>query len=84
MSRPKKTISDRRLEVFTRSYKIGKASTGFQEPDVARALGISDRSLRRNKRSLNAISVEQFITLGKVFNWSDEDFLEIIRAEARR
>lgn len=84
MPRPKKTTADRRAEIFIRNYKIGKAKTGFQEPDVARALEISESTLRRNKKSPGKFSVDQIVTLGKVFDWSDEDFLAIIRTEVRR
>lgn len=84
MPRPKKTTADKRTEIFARNYRIGKARTGFQEPDVARALGVSESTLRRNKKSPGKFSVEQLATLGKVFEWSDEDCMAIIWPNERR
>lgn len=81
MPRPKKTTADRRAEIFLRNYKIGKAKTGFQEPDVARALEISESTLRRNKKSPGKFSIDQIATIGKVFGWSDADYLAILRPE---
>lgn len=85
MPRPRKTTADKRVEIFSRNYRMGKARTGFHEPDVARALGISESTLRRNKKSPGEkFSVEQLAILGNVFEWSDEDFLAIIRPEERK
>lgn len=79
MPRLKKTTADKRAEIFIRNYKIGKAYIGFLDSDVARALDISEATLRKRRKNPGKFSVDQLATLGKIFNWSDEDFLAIIR-----
>lgn len=76
MPRPRKTGEDKRAEIFIRLYKIGKAATGFQEPDVSRAISITERTLLEKKKNPGKFSVDQFVTLGRVFDWSDEEFLQ--------
>lgn len=75
MPRPRKTEEDRRAEIFIRNYKIGKAKIGFLDPDVARVVGITERTLSEKKKAPGKLRVEQMVTLGKVFGWSDEDFM---------
>lgn len=82
MSRPKKTHEDRRTEVFSKMYKIGKAKTGFLDPDICRAFGISGPTLREKKKFPgDRISIAQLETFGEMFGWSDADYLAVLRPE---
>ncbi len=78
MPRARKTPAEKRAEVFLRNYNIGKARTGFQEPDIARALGISQSSLYRRKVSPDKFTFGQVLTLNRLFGWTADELSSII------
>lgn len=80
MPRLKKTEAQRRAERFDEHYRVGKARLKLNEPDIAAALGVSEATLYRYKRSPGKL-FDLFVRLGDVFGWSDEDYLDIIRAQ---
>lgn len=79
MPRLKKTAAQRRAERFDEHYRVGKARLKLHEPEIAAALGVSEATLYRYKRSPEKL-FDLFVRLGDVFGWSDEDYLDIIRA----
>lgn len=84
MARLKKTETQRRAERFDEHYRVGKARLKLQEPNIAAALGIGESTLRKYKRnpmSNTSFSFGQVVRLGDILGWSDEDFLDIIRAQ---
>lgn len=81
MPRLKKTEAQRRAERFDDHYRTSKAHLKLQEPAIAAALGLGVSTLRKYKRDPDLFSVGQIVRLGGVFGWSDEDFLDIIRAQ---
>lgn len=81
MPRLKKTDAQRRAERFDEHYRVGKARLKLHEPEIAAALGVSEATLYRYKRSPDMFSMGQIVRLGRVFGWSDEEYLDIIRAQ---
>lgn len=80
MPRLKKTEAQRRAERFDEHYRVGKARLKLHEPEIAAALGVSEATLYRYKRSPGKL-FDLFVRLGDVFGWSDEDYLDIIRVQ---
>lgn len=81
MPRLKKTDAQRRAERFDEHYRVGKARLRLHEPEIAAALGLGESTLRKYKREPDMFSLGQIVRLGRVFGWSDEDYLDIIRAQ---
>lgn len=84
MPRPRKTESQRRAEQFGERYRVGKARICATEEQMGKVLGITRPALLARRNDPGKLSVQQLVTLGKVFNWSDEDYLAIIRPEGMR
>lgn len=82
MPRLKKTDAQRRAERFDEHYRIGKARLRLQEPDIAAALGVSERTLRNYKTRPDSVPFGKLVRLGHLFGWTDAEYMEII--EGRR
>lgn len=82
MPRPRKTESQRRAELFRRLYKVGKGRIDATEELVANAVGVGRPALK-NKRDNPGrfVSLDDLVTFGKIFGWTDEDVLSIYHAE---
>lgn len=79
MPRLKKTDAQRRAERLDDHYRTGKAHLKLKEPDIAVALGIGEATLYRHRQDPDKLlSLGEFARLGRVFGWSDEDYLDII------
>lgn len=79
MPKLRKTDAQRRAERFSEHYRVGKARLKLLEPQIADMLGIGTATLTRYKRDpLNEFSVEQLISFGRAFGWSDAEYLDII------
>lgn len=83
MPRPRKTEAQRRAERFGERYRVGKARLGATEKQIGNILGIERPALLARRKDPGKLSVDQLVTLGKVFNWSDDDFIAIIRPETK-
>lgn len=81
MPRLKKTDAQRRAERFDKHYRAGKAKLRLNEPEIAAALGMGESTLRKHKREPDTFSLGQIVRLCRVFEWSDEEFLDIIRTK---
>ena len=81
MPRPRKTETQRRAERFGERYRVGKARLGATEEQIGNILGLKRPALLARRKDPGKLSVDQLVTLGKVFNWSDDDFIAIIRPE---
>lgn len=81
MGRPRKTEAQRRTELFGKLYRIGKASIGFTEEDVSRAIGLSTVSLRKRRHNPDTFTLGEMVTLGNLFGWTGEDFASIYNPE---
>lgn len=82
MPRLKKTDAQRRAERFREHYRVGKARLQLHEPDIASAIGMAESTLRKYKRSPDMFSIGQLVRLGRVFGWTEAEYMEII--EGRR
>ncbi len=80
MPRLRKTDAQRRAERFDEHYRVGKARMKLQEPDIASALGIGEATLYRYRRSPENFPIGKLVRLGCVLGWSDEEYMDIIRA----
>ena len=80
MPRLRKTDAQRRAERFDEHYRVGKARMKLQEPDIASALGIGEATLYRYKRAPEKFPIGKLVRLGCVLGWSDEEYIDIIRA----
>lgn len=78
MPRLKKTEAQRRAERFDDYYRTSKAHLKLKEPDIAAALGIGVSTLRKYKREPDMFSIGQIVRLGRVLEWSDMEYLDII------
>ncbi len=81
MPRLKKTEAQRRAERFDEHYRVSKARLKLHEPEIAAAIGVGRTTLYRCKQNPDTLTLGQFMRLGRVFGWSDEDYLDIIRAQ---
>lgn len=79
MGRRKKTEGDKRNERFQAAYRLGKAKTGFDEDFICTTLGITKPTLRARRLSPDNFRLDEFSKLGKLFGWTDEEMLSIIR-----
>lgn len=77
MPRLRKTDAQRRAERFAEHYRVGKARLELYESDIASALGIGEATLYRYKRNPDLFSIGQIVRLMSVFDWTDEQFLDI-------
>ena len=73
MPAKKKTAADRRAEQFRRMYRIGKAAENLNEAQVAKLLGITDRTLRRRRKDPDSFTMGEVLVLAFLFHWSAED-----------
>lgn len=84
MPRLRKTESQRRAERFGERYRIGKARIGATEEQIGEAIGLCRPALnRRLDDPEKYVKLGDLVKFGKIFGWSDEDFLAIIHAEKR-
>lgn len=81
MPRLKKTDAQRRAERFEKLYQSGKASSGLTDAQCATIAGVCSKTLYNERKDpIGKITIGQLSQFGKVFGWSDEDILSIIRA----
>ena len=81
MPRLRKTDAQRRADRFDEHDRVGKARLKLQEPEIASALGMAASTLRKYKQNPDMFQMGQLVRLGRVFEWTDEQFLDIIRAK---
>jgi len=82
MGRPRKTEAQRRAERFGELYRVGKAKLGLTEDHVKNMVGLKGRpSLLARRKDPGKFTLEQLVTLGKVFGWTDADYMAIIHPE---
>lgn len=79
MPRLRKTDAQRRADRFDEHYRVGKARLKLHEPQIASALGMGESTLRKYKQNPDMFQMGQLVRLGRVFEWTDEQFLDIIR-----
>lgn len=79
MGRRRQTEAEKRDARFQNAYRTGKARTGFCEEFVAMSLGISKPTLLARRHSPDSFRVDEFSKLGKLFEWTDEEMMAIIR-----
>lgn len=79
MGRRKKTEAEKREERFRTAFKLGKRKTGFNEEFICTALDITQPTLRARKNFPEKLNLEEFSKLGKLFEWTDEEMMSIIR-----
>lgn len=84
MPKLRKTEAQRRAERFGERYRVGKALIGATEEQIGRLLGIKRPTLLEKRNNPGKFSVDQLVTIGKAFGWSDEDYLAIIRPDRQR
>lgn len=79
MPKLRKNDAQRRAERFSEHYRVGKAKLKLLEPQIADMLGIGQTTLKKYKHDpLNEFSVEQLISFGHAFGWTDAEYLDII------
>lgn len=78
MPRLRKTEEQKQAETFHTYYRVGKAKKCLHEPDVARILDISESTLALRKKSPDKFSIGEFKRMAKLFEWTQEDILEIV------
>lgn len=82
MPRLRKTESQRRAERFSELYRVGKARLRLTEDQISAAIGLCRPTLsKRLENPDKFLRLGDLVDLGKLFDWTDEDFLAIIRAE---
>lgn len=82
MPRPRKTESQRRAERFGELYRMGKSKVRATEAQIGAAAGMCRPALsRRLKDPEKYVSLGDLVKFGKIFGWTDEDYLAIIHAE---
>lgn len=82
MPRLKKKEDQIRAERFGELYRIGKARLGLTDAQCAAIAGVCPKTLFNAKKDPNErISIGQLARFGAVFEWSDEDYLKIIKAK---
>lgn len=79
MGRRRKTEAEKRDERFLVAYRIGKAKKGFDEEFICSALGVTKPTLHSRRMSPGKFKIEEFSMLGKLFDWTDEEMMSIIR-----
>lgn len=82
MPRLKKTDAQRRAERFDEHYRVGKARLQLRDPDIAAALGVSERTLHNYKTRPDGVPFGKLVRLGNLFGWTEAEYMEII--EGRR
>lgn len=78
MPRLKKTDAQRRAERFSEHYRVGKARLQLQEPDIAAALDVSERTLCRYRTRPDKVPFGKLVRLGSAFGWTEEEYMDII------
>lgn len=79
MGRRRQTETEKRDERFQAAYRLGKAKTGFDEEFISMALGVTKPTLRARRLSPDNFRIDEFSKLGKLFGWTDEEMISIIR-----
>lgn len=79
MGRRRKTEAEKRDERFQAAYRLGKAKTGFDEDFISMSLGVTKPTLRAKRMSPDKFKIDEFSKLGKLFGWTDEEMMSIIR-----
>lgn len=79
MGRKRKTEAQRRLERFSELYRLGKSKIGFTECRISEILGITRQCFNARRAEPEKLKLGEFIKLSKIFDWSDEEILSIIR-----
>lgn len=78
MGRPRKTTAERRAERFSMPYRIGKASTGLKEEDIAELVNLSTVTLRRYRKDPGLFPVGVLATIGTALGWSEADYIAVL------
>lgn len=73
----KKTDAQRRAEQFGEHYRVGKSRLQLQEPDIAAAPDVSERTLCRYRTSPDKVPFGQLVRLGRVFGWTEAEYMII-------
>lgn len=81
MPRLRETESQRRAKRFNKHYRVGKSILNLQELQIASALGVSDSTLRKYKQNPDMIKIGKLVRLSNVFEWTDEQLLDILRGK---
>lgn len=85
MPRLRKTESQRRAERFVELYRVGKARIDMTEDQIGDTVGMSRPALQRRRENPEKyVSLGDLVKFGKIFGWTDDDFLAIIHAEKRK
>lgn len=79
MGRRRKTEAEKRDERFQAAYRLGKAKTGFDEEFISMSLGVTKPTLLAKRMSPDKFKIDEFSKLGKLFGWTDEEMISIIR-----
>lgn len=80
MPRLKKSEAQRRAERFDDHYRTSKAHLKLKEPQIADALGLGVSTLRKYKRNPDLFSMGQLVTMGRIFEWPGDTYLDIFGA----
>lgn len=84
MPRLKKTDAQRRAERFGEHYRVGKARLKLRDPDIAAALGVSERTLRNYKTRPDGVPFGKLVRLGHLFGWTEAEYMDIISGGKER
>lgn len=85
MPAKRKTRADRVAEKFQELYRIGKARSGLQEPEITALCGFkSPIPLRRRRAAPLEFTLGQLMAMGAAFRWEDKDWQELASLMAGR
>ena len=85
MPAKRKTRADRVREKFSEMYRIGKARSGLNEPEITALCGYNSViPLRRRRSSPMDFTLGQLLAMGTAFRWTEEDWQELIRTATAR
>lgn len=81
MARKRKTRAERLCETFGECYRMGKARAGMTNLQVANMVGFQTQSAFKKRRDdPGELTLKQLVAIGTAFQWTDDDYMEIIRA----
>lgn len=78
MARLKKTEADRAAEQFNMRFCMGLARLDLTNEQMADKLGMHRNTLRRRRENPDMFELGSIRKMGKMFGWTDEDYLSFI------